>query len=257
MLKPNIAVILFPGINCEEETLLAVRSVGMDGSIVRWNSSEEIEHYDGYIIPGGWSYEDRVRAGVISAKDPLLSKIKEEAERGKPVLGICNGCQVLVEAGLIPGLKGKVEMALAPNINPFVSGFYCTWVYVKSEGACIFNSSYKKGEVIAMPIAHGEGRFTTKDSSLIKKLVKNGQMIFRYCDRKGNIEESFPINPNGSLCNIAAISNKDGNVMAMMPHPERANWLRQVPFSRVKNNGAGPGRGVFESMKRYIQDERG
>ncbi len=253
MPKPNIAVILFPGINCEEETLLAVKSVGMDCKIVRWNSSEDLESYDGYIIPGGWSYEDRVRAGVISAKDPIISKIKEEAKNGKPVLGICNGCQVLVESGMIPGLKDKIEMALAPNINPFVSGFYCTWIYMRNEGNSIFNKSYGKDEIIAMPIAHGEGRFTTKDKSLIRSLIKNKQITFRYCSKDGKVKDEFPINPNGSAYNIAAVSNKEGNVMAMMPHPERANWLRQILFSKVKNDKPGPGREIFESMKRYIQ----
>lgn len=254
MKKFNIAVILFPGINCEEETLLSVKSVGMDGKIVRWNSNENLENYDGYIIPGGWSYEDRIRAGVISAKDPIMLKIKEEAEKGKPVLGTCNGAQVLVEAGLIPGLKDKVEMALAPNINPFVSGYYCTWIYMKNIGNCLFNKLYKKNEVIAMPIAHGEGRFTTKDKSLVKELIKNNQIIFRYCDKNGNIKDEFPINPNSAMYNIAAISNKKGNVMAMMPHPERANWLKQVPFSRIKNNSAGPGRKIFEAIKEYIKE---
>lgn len=252
--KPNIAVILFPGINCEEETLLAVKSAGMNGEIVRWNSNENLGKYNGYIIPGGFSYEDRIRAGVISAKDAIMLKIKEEAKRGKPVLGICNGAQVLVESGLIPGLKDKVEMALAPNINPFVSGYYCTWVYIKNIGSCIFNRLYKKNKVIAMPIAHGEGRFTTIDKSLLKELIKNNQIIFRYCDKNGNVKDEFPINPNGAMYNIAAISNKQGNVMAMMPHPERANFLRQVPFSRVKNNDAGHGRRVFEAMKMYIEN---
>src|SRR3989338_3801427 len=112
----TIAVILFPGTNCEEETARACKSVGLNAEIVRWNSAN-IESYDGYIIPGGFSYEDRVRAGVISAKDPILKIIKKEAKKGKPVLGICNGCQILIESGLIPGLKDKVEMALAPNIN--------------------------------------------------------------------------------------------------------------------------------------------
>ena len=120
----KIAVILFPGNNCENETARAVESVGMQADIVRWNEPKHLKEYDGYILPGGWAYEDRIRAGAIAAQDPIIKVIKEEAKSGKVVLGICNGAQILIEAGIIPGLKDKVQMALAPNINPFVSGFY-------------------------------------------------------------------------------------------------------------------------------------
>ena len=145
MKKPNIAVIYFPGNNCEEESLKAVLSTGMDGKIVRWNERRGIDKFDGYIIPGGWGYEDRIRAGVIMAKDPVFDIIRKQVEIDKPVLGICNGAQALVECGMIPGLKNKVEMALAPNKNPFVSGYYSTWVYVKSlqdKNKCVFTKSH-------------------------------------------------------------------------------------------------------------------
>src|SRR3989338_7478748 len=159
MPKPKIAVILFPGTNCEEETTRACNAVRMDASIIRWNADVELEQFDGFILPGGWSYEDRIRAGAISAQDPLMIKIKKQAEEGKVVLGICNGCQILIETGMIPGLEDKVQMALAPNINPFVKGFYCTWTHLKNVGKKnAFNSLFKKNEVIRMPLAHGEGR---------------------------------------------------------------------------------------------------
>ncbi len=266
--KPNIAVIYFPGNNCEEETLRAVLASGMDGKIVRWNERNGIEKYDGYIIPGGWGYEDRIRAGVIMAKDPVFGIIKKEAESAKPVLGICNGAQALVECGMIPGLKNKVEMALAPNKNPFISGYYCTWIYVKSEQEkerCAFTKFMQKDEVIAVPIAHGEGRFTTKDDELIDKLIKNRQVIFRYSAKGGKIEDKFPINPNGAVHNIAAICNKKGNVMAIMPHPERASFIRQLPDTcELKNKSYGnlslmeshaPAMNVFKSMKKYIEEK--
>jgi len=257
MFKPSIAVILFPGINCHEETLLSLKSAGIEGKILRWNSHEDLGLYDGYVIPGGFSYEDRIRSGVICAQDPIMLKIKEEATKGKPVLGICNGAQILVESGLIPGLKNKVEMALAPNNNPFVSGYYCTWVYIKSTGNSIFNRFYRKGEVVPMPIAHGEGRFTTKDENLIPLLIENGQICFRYCDKDGRIVGDFPVNPNGSMDNIAAVSNKEGNVLALMPHPERANWARQVPLYKGKSDGDGPGRKIFLAFKESISEETG
>ncbi len=266
--KPNIAVVYFPGNNCEEESLRAVLAAGIDGKIVRWNERKNIDKYDGYIIPGGWGYEDRIRAGVIMAKDPIFDIIKKEAENSKPVLGICNGAQALVECGMIPGLKNKVEMALAPNKNPFVSGYYCTWVYIKNtqeKSRCIFTKFTEKDEIIPIPIAHGEGRYVTRDKTLIKKLIKNKQIIFIYSTKNGKIEESFPTNPNGAMYNIAAICNKKGNVMAIMPHPERASFIRQLPdITDLKNKFIGdikemespaPSMNIFISMKKYIEEE--
>ena len=268
MKKPNIAVVYFPGNNCEEESLKAVLAAGMDGKIVRWNERKGIEKYHGFLIPGGWGYEDRIRAGVIMAKDPVFKIIKKEAENGKPVLGICNGAQALVECGMIPGLKNKVEMALAPNKNPFVSGYYCTWVHIKSneeEGRCAFTKFTKKDEIIPIPIAHGEGRFTTKDNELINRLIKNRQIIFRYSTKEGKIEDKFPTNPNGAIYNIAAICSKKGNVIAIMPHPERASFIRQLPdITELKNNAVGrisdeekpaPAMRIFDSMRKYIGEE--
>lgn len=266
--KPSIAVIYFPGNNCEEESLKAVLASGMDGKIVRWNERKGIEKYNGFVIPGGWAYEDRIRAGVIAAKDPIFEIIRKEAENNKPVLGICNGAQALVECGMIPGLKNKVEMALAPNKNPFISGYYCTWIYVKSneeKGRCAFTKFTEKDEMIPIPIAHGEGRFATRDNELLDKLIKNRQIIFRYSTKDGKIDEGFPTNPNGAIYNIAAICNKNGNVMAMMPHPERASFIRQLPdIVELKNKFVGnqqamedpaPARHIFYSMKKYIEEE--
>jgi len=240
-MKPKIAVMYFPGNNCEEETKDRCIDVGMEADIIRWNMKEDLSKYHGFIIPGGFSYEDRVRAGIIAAKDKR----------------ICNGAQVLVETGLIPGLKNKVEMALAPNINPLVAGYYCAWVNIKNANKvnCAYNQFYEKNEVIAMPVAHGEGRFTTKDKNLIKNLIKNKQIIFQYCDEKGKVVDKFPINPNGAVYNIAAISNKQGNIMAIMPHPERASFNWQLPDSIIKNNEKANGIKIFESMKKYIVEK--
>ncbi|HLC60045.1 MAG TPA: phosphoribosylformylglycinamidine synthase I [Candidatus Nanoarchaeia archaeon] len=268
MKKPNIAVIYFPGNNCEQEALNAVLASGMDGKIVRWNQRKDIENYHGYVIPGGWAYEDRIRAGVIAAKDPIFKIIKKEAEDGKPVLGVCNGAQSLVECGMIPGLKDKVEMALAPNKNPFISGYYCTWVFIRSEqekNSCVFTKFTDKNEIITIPIAHGEGKYVTRDKDLLQKLIKNKQIIFRYSTKDGKVEDKFSTNPNGTTYNIAAICNKKGNVMAIMPHPERASFVRQLPdITQIKNNAIGriseeekpaPARKMFESMKKYIEEE--
>ena len=257
MQKPKIAVLYFPGNNCEEETRDRCMDVGIDAKIIRWNSKENLSEFDGFIIPGGFSYEDRIRAGVIAAKEKIMDKVEKEVDNGKLLLGICNGAQILVETGLIPGLKDKVEMAVAPNINPLVSGYYDAWVYIKlsNNKKNAFNQFYKNNEIIKVPVAHGEGRFITKDKNLIKKLIKNKQIIFQYCDNKGKVENKYPTNPNGAVNNIAAISNKEGNIMAIMPHPERASFNWQVPNS-IKNNSKTNAIKIFESMKRYIEENK-
>ena len=259
--KKRVAVILFPGTNCEFETASACASVGMDADIVRWNTGHDLAGYDGFILPGGWSYEDRIRAGVIASKDRIMERIKEEAGKGKPVLGICNGAQILIESGMIPGIRpDEVQFALAPNINPFVSGYYCTWVYIKSvAGAgCAFTRHLHGDEYIPIPIAHAEGRFTTRDKDVLDRIVEKNQIAFKYCDKEGNIVDGFPVNPNGSIMNIAGICSPEGNVLAMMPHPERCAWNRQLPgFERhfmSEMKAAGPGRKLFQSMLDYMRD---
>ena len=267
--KPKIAVILFPGINMETEMVDVCLASGMDAEIVRWNNYGKIESYDGFIIGGGFSFEDRIRAGVIAAKEPLMNEIRKQASKGKPVLGVCNGAQILVESGLIPGIKNELQtaqMALAPNKNPVISGYYNVWINLKNveeNGRCAFTRLMDKNDIIPVPIAHGEGRFTTRDKSLLKELIKNKQIIFRYCTKDGEIKDEFPVNPNGALYNIAAICNPKGNIMAMMPHPERSSWVRQLPdaiekvnakCNIIKMEAEGHGRKIFLSMKDYIEN---
>ena len=168
---------------------------------------------------------------------------------------------ILIESGLVPGLKNDVEMALAPNINSFVSGFYCAWIKIMNiEGnVSVFTKALKPGEVIRIPIAHGEGRFTTTEDGLLKELIQNNQIPFRYCNKIGEIVDKFPVNPNGSMHCIAGVCNKKGNVMAMMPHPERATWFRQHPNyfngSFEGNEKLAPASKILESMKIYIENK--
>ncbi len=254
---PKVAVIWFPGTNCEDETVRVLRTVGIKADVVRWNCDTlKLRDYDGYVLAGGWSYEDRIRAGVIASRDPVMDVIKFESDKGKPVLGICNGAQILVEKGMVPSTKLDIEMALAPNHNPFIGGYYCTWTYVKVENTKgAFTQNFKANEIIALPVAHGEGRFTTTDLEVKEKIRKEGLIAFKYCDSNGKIIEKFPTNPNGSFANIAALYNPRGNVLAIMPHPERASSLKYIPgFFGTQKEGesAALARKIFESMRNYM-----
>jgi len=226
--------------------LRAVKAAGMHGTIVRWNQT--LKNFDGYIIPGGWSYEDRIRAGAIAAHDIMLEQIKKEAALGKPVLGICNGCQVIAEAGLVPHNTNEPEIALAPNKNPFVSGYFCTHAFVKIKKKTAF-TLLNEGDIFKIPIAHGEGRFITADERIKEHRTKYAAVV--YCTAEGEEKEEFPTNPNGSCANIAGLTNDKGNVLALMPHPERCAFDHQTG---ARANNATPGLKMFQSMKRYIEN---
>jgi phosphoribosylformylglycinamidine synthase I len=272
--KPRICIVQFPGVNCEYETARAAEKAGMRAAILRWNEPlGAFGGFDGFVLPGGFSYQDRVRAGAIAAADEVSGVIAEQAGMGKPVLGLCNGAQVLVEAGLVPGLeKHRVEMALAPNMGMGRDGYYCNWVYLRvacAPARTAVTYDLEPGEILPVPVAHGEGRFTSSIAGLFDSLEAGGQIAFKYCGPAGSPAACFPENPNGSERMAAAISNPAGNVVAMMPHPERSTWLRQVPCETAGRWGErrkachsspramesdGPGAGVFRSMRKYIEE---
>lgn len=243
----KIGIIQFPGSNCERETMLAVKRAGMEPVEFLWNdSAQKLKSLDGYIIVGGFSYEDRSRAGVIAALDPVMKIIQQESEAGKPVLGICNGAQILVESGLVPGLDGqKLGLALTDNKRIkqgkiLGTGYYNAWVHMRLSDEFQYNAFTRNltpNQIFSLPVAHAEGRFIIYPA-LLAEMQSQGMCLFQYCDADGNIIDEFPINPNGSIQNIAAISNKQGNVMAMMPHPERT--ISCDP--------------IFHSMREYIQE---
>ena len=247
----KIAVILFPGTNCENETLRMVRDCGMEAELFRWNRNyEELRKFDGYIIAGGFSYEDRGRSGLVASFDPIMGVIREEAGRGKVVLGICNGAQILVEIGLIPGFDDqKLSMCLAWNKrvkDGEVQGDWISrWTHMKMDiprGKCAFND-FDEDIVLRVPIAHGEGRFISNEDGLLEKLIENKQTAFRYCDEEGNFVDEYPVNPNGTMYNLSAVCNEEGNVMAMMPHPERT----------LKDLGETYMNHIFASIKGWIE----
>ena len=227
----KIAVIQFPGSNTERETILAIKRAKMQPIEFLWNQDySKLSKCDGFILVGGFSYEDRARAGIIASLDPIINVIKEQAEKQKPVLGICNGAQILVESGMIPGFQDyQLGMALTNNkrvkLNHVIgTGYYNNWAYlISSARKCrsAFNYHFQKNQVINIPFAHAEGRFVISND-LLNQLIDYQQIVFNYCDENGKIVPDFPINPNGSTNNIAGICNPMGNVMALMPHPERS-----------------------------------
>ncbi|TCI20667.1 phosphoribosylformylglycinamidine synthase subunit PurQ [Exiguobacterium sp. SL-10] len=197
----KFAVIVFPGSNCDLDMYHAVKDVLGEEADYVFHTETSLDGYDGVLLPGGFSYGDYLRCGAIAQFSPIMSEVKRFAEEGRPVLGVCNGFQVLVEAGLLPGV-------LMRNRD---LKFMCKTVELKVEtNETMFTNDYGLGETIQVPIAHGEGNYYC-DEATLEELRANGQIAFTYTD-----------NPNGSVANIAGITNKQGNVLGMMPHPERA-----------------------------------
>lgn len=220
----KIAVIQFPGSNCDRDTFHVLKNVlDLDAKLI-WHNDFKSPSYDAAILPGGFSFGDHLRAGIIAAHCPATETVRRMADDGKPVLGICNGFQVLIEAGLVPG-------ALLRNST---LKFVCKWVDLQVENCrTAFTSSFEENSQIRMPIAHNEGRFFADDEAL-DRLAADGTVVMSYaCE-----------NPTGTSRRIAAISNKNGNVVGMMPHPERAS-------DRLL--GGTDGLKVFKSMVEWVR----
>lgn len=206
----KFGVLVFPGSNCDRDVVWVTQGLLKQPTRLVWHQERDLADIDVVVIPGGFSYGDYLRCGAIARFSPVMNEVVKHAEQGKWVIGICNGFQVLTEVGLLPG-------ALTRNRDLH---FICDRVPLKVERTNLpWTSGYAPGEVITLPIAHGEGCYYA-DADTLKQLEDNQQVLFRYCTAKGEINSQG--NPNGSLNNIAGICNQKGNVVGMMPHPERA-----------------------------------
>ena len=203
------AVIVFPGSNCDRDVQVALgRSLGKPPHMV-WHRETELPPVDLIVLPGGFSYGDYLRSGAMAAFSPVIREVRDRAEKGTAILGICNGFQILTELGLLPGV-------LMRNAS---LKFVCRDVLLRVENAdSVFTAGYRPGQVIRIPVAHQDGNYFA-DPETLKGLEENGHVAFRYCDEKG--EAVAEANPNGSQRNIAGIFNKSRNVLGMMPQPER------------------------------------
>ena len=206
----KFGIIIFPGTWSDRDCFYALNDILKQKTNYIWHKETDLSQYDCVILPGGFSYGDYLRPGAIARFSPVMTSLEHFTSRGKLVIGICNGFQILCESGLLPG-------ALLPNDH---LEYRCQWTHLKAENtSAVFTSQCQKGQVLKIPISHYEGRYYADDATLAE-LEAERRIIFRYATSAGQITESA--NPNGSLHNIAGIINKKGNVLGMMPHPERA-----------------------------------
>ncbi|ADQ46121.1 phosphoribosylformylglycinamidine synthase I [Caldicellulosiruptor kronotskyensis 2002] len=229
----KFGVVVFPGSNCDSDCFHVIKDVINEDVEYIWHDSDEkLKGFDCIILPGGFSYGDYLRAGAIARFSRVMPRIEEFAQNGGLVIGICNGFQILTESHLLPG-------ALIRNKN---LKFICSDQYVKVvNNNTPFTNLYKEGEVINLPIAHGEGNYVV-DEETLKQMIQNQQIVLQYCDKYGNVNDET--NPNGSILNIAGICNKEKNVFGLMPHPER---------SSEKILGCEDGKRVFLSIVNYLK----
>ena len=223
----NVAILVFPGTWSDTDCFHAFTGVlGHDAAYV-WHKETDLSGFDSVVLPGGFSYGDYLRCGAIARFSPVMDAVREFAEAGKPVIGICNGFQILCEAGLLPGVLTRNEHL----------EFRCSWVDLRTENTHTpFTHLASPGQVLAVPISHGEGNYQA-DAETLDMLERTGRVVFRYSTPEGKI--TAEANPNGSANNIAGIINERGNVLGMMPHPER---------SVEKLLGGDDGAIIFRSM---------
>ncbi len=263
MVYPKVLVLRTAGTNCDVETAFAFESSGAHVERVHINrlvsGEKKLENYQILALAGGFSYGDDIISGRILANE-LRLRLGEEIKRfiadGKLIIGICNGFQVLVRAGILPGVLGPlgdVVFTQTVTLTHNDSGkFEDRWIYLKPDGHCIWTQGLN--EVIYLPVAHAEGKFVALDENILKNLNENGQVIFRYCDANGNAPV-YPANPNGAIDNIAGITDATGRILGLMPHPERHFLSLQHPsWTRLASREKfGQGAKIFENGVQYIK----
>lgn len=234
-MKPKVIILRTAGTNCDYETQAAFELAGAIATRVHINEiingSVNLNDFQILALPGGFSYGDDIASGKILANEikyKLMDEIKKFNEYGKPIIGICNGFQVLVKMGLLPDDNFKQSCSLIFNDS---DRFECRWVYLKVNNfntinKCLWTKNLPP--IISLPVAHGEGKFVTIDNTVLKRIEKEGKVVFRYTDLYGQ-KQGYPFNPNGSLNNIAGITNSRGNILGLMPHPERFIFSWQHP----------------------------
>jgi phosphoribosylformylglycinamidine synthase subunit PurQ / glutaminase len=258
----RVCVMRVGGTNCDAETKRAFQELGVQAETLQVNElikRHNLLEYNVLVFPGGFSFGDYVRSGVIFARHlsaHLGKEMEMFVEEGRPILGICNGFQILVEYGLLPGFENISTYPEATLTTNEPAGFKCKWVYLKQEnqGNCAFTTAVPKGKTIRLPIAHGEGRLLfpkEKEDELLKKLIDEDMLVFRYCNKDGDpANGKYPANPNGSFYDIAGICNQEGNIFGLMPHPERAvYWWQQPDWTSQPNSlQYGEGKLIFQSI---------
>lgn len=207
----RFGIVILPGSNCDHDAEHVTRDVLGAEVVPLWHKDEDLQDVDCVVIPGGFSYGDYLRAGALAKFAPIMKSVERHAKDGGLVIGICNGFQVLTEAGMLPGVLRRNEHLR----------FVCRDVFLRTENIDTpFTNQLEKGQVLRVPIAHGEGNYFADDATL-DDLERNGQVLFRYCDESGRVTSEA--NPNGSARNIAGVCNRDRNVLGLMPHPERCS----------------------------------
>lgn len=223
-MSARIAVPVFPGTNSEEETVRLLRDCGGNAELVHWSSPELLAGYDAYVLSGGFAYEDRVRAGAIAAHDRIMDYVIDAAGNGKLIFGVCNGAQILLEAGLVPGTAGLRKPTAAFTKNAPVPHFVCRHVYLKlmiEPERCAVTASLPRGALVPAWAAHAEGRLAATPERL-NEIVSGNHLAFVYAHADGRVDVAAA--PNGSALGCAGLVNGRGNVLAIMPHPERDGW---------------------------------
>jgi phosphoribosylformylglycinamidine synthase I len=242
--KRRIAVLTFPGTNSEEETLRLLRDCGGDAYSVHWSRAEMLSQYDAYVLPGGFAYEDRIRAGAVAAFDPAMEYVIEGAQNGKLVLGICNGAQILLEAGLVPGTGELRRPTAAFTDNRPTGHFICRHVYAKltvDPDRSPITAALPAGAVVPAYASNGEGCLTAPPRQL-RELADGGHVAFVYTHADGTVGDDAI--PNGSALGCAGLLNVEGNVLAIMPHPERDAWNFQHLERRIGDDALSPSGGA-------------